>query len=75
MQVLTIKNQPIDSNCYLIYEEDCKSCIVIDPGTNGSKEVIKLIHSKKLITDFVILTHEHFDHIWGVNALVEFADS
>lgn len=74
MQVITIKNQPIDSNCYLIYDEDCKSCIVIDPGTNGSKEVIELIHSKKLIPDFVILTHEHFDHIWGVNALVEFAD-
>ena len=74
MQVMTIKNHPIDSNCYLIYEEDYNSCIVIDPGTNGSKDVIELIHSKNLILDFIILTHEHFDHIWGVNALVEFAD-
>ena len=74
MQVHTFKNQPIDSNCYVIYEEDYRSCIIIDPGTNGSTEVIKFIDSKKLIPDYVILTHEHFDHIWGVNALVEFAD-
>jgi hydroxyacylglutathione hydrolase len=74
MQVHTFKNQPIDSNCYVIYEEDYKSCIIIDPGTNGSKEVIEFINSKKLIADYVILTHEHFDHIWGVNALLEFAN-
>jgi glyoxylase-like metal-dependent hydrolase (beta-lactamase superfamily II) len=74
MQLHTFKNHPIDSNCYLIYEEEDKSCIIIDPGTNGSIEIIEFIDSKKLIVDYVILTHEHFDHIWGVNALVEFAD-
>jgi hydroxyacylglutathione hydrolase len=74
MQIHTIKNQPIDSNCYVIYEEGNKSCIIIDPGTNGSKEVIQFIDSKRLTLDYIILTHEHFDHIWGVNALVEFAN-
>ena len=73
MKVITFKNQPIDSNCYVIYEEYHKSCIIIDPGTYGSKEVIKFIDSKNLIAEYVILTHEHFDHIWGVNALVEYA--
>jgi hydroxyacylglutathione hydrolase len=74
MKVITFKNQPIDSNCYVIYEEYHKSCIIIDPGTYGSKEVIKFIDSKNLIAEYVILTHEHFDHIWGVNALVEYAN-
>lgn len=74
MLVHTFKNQPIDSNCYVIYDEHYKSCIIIDPGTNGSTEIIEFIDSKKLIVDYVILTHEHFDHIWGVNALVEFAN-
>jgi glyoxylase-like metal-dependent hydrolase (beta-lactamase superfamily II) len=74
MLVHTFKNQPIDSNCYVIYDEHYKSCIIIDPGTNGSTEIIEFIDSKKLIVDYVILTHEHFDHIWGVNALLNFSD-
>ena len=74
MQVYTFKNHPVDSNCYVVYDEDYKSCVIIDPGTNESKEIIEFIKSKKLIIDYVILTHEHFDHIWGVNALVNFAD-
>jgi glyoxylase-like metal-dependent hydrolase (beta-lactamase superfamily II) len=74
MKVQTFKNHPVDSNCYVVFDEDCKSCIIIDPGTNESSEIIEFIESKKLIIDYVILTHEHFDHIWGVNALVEFAD-
>ena len=74
MQVQTFKNHPVDSNCYVVFDEDYKSCVIIDPGTNESSEIIEFIESKKLIIDYVILTHEHFDHIWGVNALVEFAD-
>lgn len=74
MELRTFKNYPIDSNCYIVYEDDNKSCIVIDPGTEGSTEIIEFIDSKNLILDYVILTHEHFDHIAGVNSLIEYAD-
>jgi hydroxyacylglutathione hydrolase len=74
VQVRIFKNEPIDSNCYVIYDDNYRSCIIIDPGTNGSAEIIKFINIKKLIPDYIILTHEHFDHIWGVNGLIEFAD-
>jgi len=74
MQIQIFQNEPIDSNCYVIYKKGYTSCIVIDPGTNGSKELIEFLISEKLIPDYIILTHEHFDHIWGVNALVNFAE-
>ena len=71
MIVETLKNYPIDSNCYLLYNNNQSNCIIIDPGTEDCKELLTLLNIKKLIPQFIILTHEHFDHIWGVNKLLE----
>lgn len=67
--IKTIKNNPIDSNCYIVYELHNKNCFVIDPGCQNTSELISFILDKHLKLDFLILTHEHFDHIWGVNDL------
>lgn len=71
MQVLVkrIINSPINSNCYIIYQQGLKNCIVVDPGTQDCIEIINFLSSKKLTPEFIILTHEHFDHIGGVNKL------
>ena len=34
-----------------------------------SKDVAEELKSRKLMPDYVTLTHEHVDHLWGVNAL------
>ena len=71
MLVETLKNQPIESNCYVIYTSDNNSCIIIDPGTKDCRKLFKFLKSKSLIPKYVILTHEHFDHIWGVNKILD----
>lgn len=64
-----IVNSPINSNCFIIYQANCSSCIIVDPGSENCFEIIAFITKKKLQPEFVILTHEHFDHVWGVNEL------
>jgi hydroxyacylglutathione hydrolase len=67
MNIKRYINSPITSNCYLI--TDNGHAIVLDPGTDGSKMLIRDISDDGLILDFIILTHEHFDHCVGTNSL------
>lgn len=62
-----IKNAPVDSNCYIISRRN--NCIIVDPGSEDSSALIELLGNLQLIPDYIVLTHEHFDHIWGVNDL------
>jgi len=64
-----IINNPIDSNCFVIYQLNYSGCIIVDPGSKDCSELISFITKKKLNPEYIILTHEHFDHIWGVNEL------
>ena len=61
----------MNSNCYVVYDEDSKRCLVIDPASEKSLNEIQLIEELDLHLDYIILTHEHTDHNWGVNALRE----
>ena len=58
------------TNCYFLFREETKKAIVIDPADNG-----KLIYDKLTQNGFsveaILLTHGHFDHIWGSNELRE----
>ena len=52
------------TNSYIL--SDNKHCIVIDPC---SADLVSFISSQRLSVDYIVLTHEHCDHLWGVNAL------
>lgn len=68
-QVKRFINELMTSNCYVVYDKDTKRCIVIDPASEKSTTEIRFIESNGLNLDYIILTHEHTDHTWGVNAL------
>ena len=69
VRVLRYVNTPVPSNTYLLVDE--KHCMVIDPGSKEQANVRDYILEHGLILDYIILTHEHFDHCWGVNYLLE----
>ena len=64
-------NELMTSNCYVVCDEDTKRCIVIDPASEKSLREIQFIEEKGMDLDYIILTHEHTDHNWGVNSLRE----
>ena len=69
-------NELMTSNCYIVADEASKHCICIDPASEKSLREIEYIESNGLTLDYIILTHEHTDHNWGVNSLREhFPDS
>lgn len=74
MTIYRIKNDTFDSNCYVLSNSLNNHVIVIDPGSQDNTELLKYIKKNSLIIDFVILTHEHFDHIMGCNNLREYYD-
>ena len=69
-------NELMTSNCYLVVDEASKHCICIDPASEKSLLEIEYIDNNRLTLDYIILTHEHTDHNWGVNSLREhYSDS
>lgn len=54
-----------ESNCYIIKESG--SCLIIDP--NNFSNINDFISKNQCIPELVILTHEHCDHIAGLNEL------
>ncbi len=57
------------TNTYLIWEENSKSCCVIDPGYDA-KTIANTIARQGLTLEAILLTHGHFDHVGAVKELV-----
>lgn len=64
-------NELMTSNCYIVADEASKHCICIDPASEKSLREIEYIEKNGFTLDYIILTHEHTDHNWGVNSLRE----
>ena len=70
--VKTFVNKPVTSNCYVLFDkEESSDCIIVDPGSKSEADLIEFIDREGLHPLYIILTHEHFDHCWGVNELVQ----
>ncbi|MFT4645276.1 MAG: hydroxyacylglutathione hydrolase [Planctomycetota bacterium] len=64
-------NKPVDSNTYILSDSESENCLIIDPG---NQDISKLVHYFSVIGKTpiaILLTHEHFDHIYGVNELLK----
>jgi len=57
------------SNTYLIHGDDNDSVIIIDPGDKASKLLIDFLSKRIFDNYYVVLTHEHYDHISGLKSL------
>ncbi|MBR3825034.1 MAG: MBL fold metallo-hydrolase [Lachnospiraceae bacterium] len=58
------------TNCYFVYREDSKRAVVIDPADNGA-QIYSALERNGFTVEAILLTHGHFDHIWGSNELRE----
>lgn len=65
----------MSSNSYIVWDDRTLAAICIDPASEHSLKEIKFIMRNGLHLDFIILTHEHTDHTWGVNSLLDRYDA
>lgn len=70
LEVIRFINNPVPSNAFLIACKKQKRCIVIDPGSKDQKDIRDYICENGYRLDYILLSHEHFDHCWGVNSLL-----
>lgn len=64
---------PFAENTYVVYDEESKACVIIDPGCSSAgeeNELFGFIDSHRLKPILAINTHGHIDHIIG-NAAVK----
>ena len=66
LEVIRIENYPVNSNCLLIFDRDVNSeCLIVDPGSKDPSLIDSKVVELDLYPKYLILTHEHFDHIWS----------
>jgi hydroxyacylglutathione hydrolase len=61
---------PLATNCYIVWDEDTKEAMCIDPG-HPSPDVIKCIDENGLSLKYIINSHAHADHAGGNKELKE----
>lgn len=60
----------LESNCFIIGDEDTKEALVVDPGDEPDR-ILDLIKESNLKVKFIVCTHAHFDHVGAVPDLKE----
>lgn len=62
---------PMMSCAYLVWGED-KKAVLFDCGGENLESVIAFMETHDLNLERVILTHGHYDHIAGINKILEY---
>lgn len=69
-QILTLPLGPIQTNCFVVGDDETKDAVVIDLGGDAPR-VLAALAQRQWQLQYVLLTHAHFDHLGGVADLVE----
>lgn len=69
LTVLKFITGPIQTNTYLVYNEN-KKCFIVDPSS-GCDKLIELIKKESFEVESIVITHAHFDHIMGIPEILD----
>ena len=70
MEIQCLQVGPIETNCYLLFDETRSVCAVIDPG-DEARRIEAAIRRRDCVPTAILLTHGHYDHTDGVAGLRE----
>ncbi len=73
MLIKTIPVGQLETNCYVVTNEDTLECVVIDPGDEANT-ILDYLESNHLKCRAVFLTHAHADHIGALTLVAEELD-
>ena len=61
---------PLVTNCFVIADDDCDDCVVIDPAWDAT-EILGRVSARGWQPRAIWLTHAHFDHFGGVDGIMQ----
>ena len=70
MLIKTIPVGQLETNCYIVTDENTLECAVIDPG-DESNTILDYLEMNHLKCRAVLLTHGHYDHVGAVDTIAE----
>lgn len=70
MNIKTLPVGQLETNCYVVVNEQRLECVVIDPG-DESNTILDYIEENKLKCCAILLTHGHYDHVGAVKEIME----
>lgn len=70
MKIETVTVGQLDTNCYVVFDEESREALVIDPGDEPDK-ILAYIDTNNLRPTHIIFTHAHYDHVCAVKELKE----
>lgn len=70
LRVAIIPVSPFQQNCSLVFDEETKRGVVVDPGHDVDR-IIAAIEKLGLKIEMILLTHGHIDHAAGADELRE----
>lgn len=70
MLIKTIPVGQLETNCYIVTDEETLKSAVIDPGDEASV-ILNYIESNNLTVEAIFLTHGHHDHWLGLEGVRE----
>lgn len=53
---------PIETNCYLLVDDETKRCALVDAPPEASELVLPFLAKENLLLESILLTHSHWDH-------------
>lgn len=68
MEIRTLVLSGFQTNCFIVYNDETKEAIIIDPASSPERVVDKIV-SFGCIPKAILLTHGHGDHIGAVEEL------
>ena len=70
MLIKTIPVGQLETNCYVVTDEQTLDCAVIDPG-DESNTILDYLEEHRLRCRAILLTHGHYDHVGAVEGVQE----
>ena len=69
MRIFRYTNKILASNTYILSKDDIDNVYIVDPG--DSSVILNWLISHKKVLSGILLTHAHFDHMYGLNDLLD----
>ena len=62
MKIKKMLVSELETNCYILSDEETKEAVIIDPGDDGIV-LMEYIDAEKLKVKYILNTHGHNDHV------------
>lgn len=74
LKVQTFTFNAFGENTYIVYDDESRQALIVDPGMDNEDEetiVDNFIIGNHLELKYLVLSHLHIDHVWGVPVVKE----